>query len=121
MQLYLKRVARKHGARVYAEMHEVLDPLEEANVAIRTYSRLVGPRVLIGNDGTICHSQSDRELIHERYGIEVDEISVIPHGPYDHYGEPMDKAKARELLGIEEEHVLLFFGLLGFFFRTLGP
>ncbi|MEM0203516.1 MAG: glycosyltransferase [Archaeoglobaceae archaeon] len=48
-------------------------------------------------------------MISKAYKIPSSKISVIPHGIYDHY-ERVENAK--ELLGIKEDFVILFFGLI---------
>jgi len=60
----------------------------------------------------IVHSNSDRFLVAERYKIDPIKIHVIPHGLYDHYGKVIDSKKAKELLSIKEEFVILSFGLI---------
>ncbi len=94
---------------IVLEFHEVLDPLEKAIFPIRIYSTLIGRLVRKFATCFVVHSQSDKELISKAYGIPKNKISVIPHGLYDHY-ERVENAK--ELLDLEENFVILFFGLL---------
>lgn len=108
----VRNEARKAGAKVMVEMHEALDPLEQANLLIRTYAQVVGRRLLKGNDGYITHSESDRKLVADHYGIDAGSIAVVPHGSYDHYGGQLPVEQARAALGITEPHVILFFGLI---------
>jgi glycosyltransferase involved in cell wall biosynthesis len=108
----LRKAARKAGARVIVEMHEALDPLEQASLLIRTYASVVGRRLVKGNDVYITHSEADRALVADHYGIDKSAIAVVPHGSYDHYGGHVPTADARAALNIAEAHVVLFFGLI---------
>ncbi|MEM0265816.1 MAG: glycosyltransferase [Archaeoglobaceae archaeon] len=94
---------------IILEFHEVVDPLENAILPIRAYSRLMGRLVRRLANHYVVHSQADKELISNIYRIPEQRISIIPHGLYDHY-ERIEKAK--ELLGIKEKFVILFFGLI---------
>lgn len=94
---------------VVIEFHEVIDPLENSILPIRLYSKVMGKIVRKLSDHYVVHSKADKELISRVYKIPIDKISVIPHGIYDHYSK-LDKAKDR--LGIKENFVILFFGLL---------
>ena len=96
---------------VVVEFHEVVDPLEYSILPIRAYSRVAGRLVRGLAAHFVVHSPADRELIGKAYGIERERITVIPHGIYDHY-ERIPKDEARAAIGVEEEFVILFFGLL---------
>ncbi len=94
---------------IILEFHEVVDPLENAILPIRIYSRLMGRLVRKLASHYVVHSQADKEAISKIYRIPEQRISIIPHGLYDHY-ERIEKAK--ELLGIKEKFIILFFGLI---------
>ncbi len=94
---------------VVIEFHEVVDPLENSIVPIKLYSKFMGKIVRKLANHYVVHSKSDRELISQVYGIPINVISVIPHGIYDHYRKV---EKAKEKLGIKENFIILFFGLL---------
>ncbi|ADB57580.1 glycosyltransferase [Archaeoglobus profundus] len=91
------------------EFHEVIDPLESSILPIRIYSRVVGKVIRKLADHYVVHSEMGKKLIGRVYGISLDKISVIPHGLYDHYKRVEG---AKEKLGIKENFVILFFGLL---------
>ena len=94
---------------IVIEFHEVVDPLENSILPIRVYSRLMGKLIRKFATHYVVHSEVDKILISKIYGIPDQCTTVIPHGVYDHY-ERFENAK--EKLGISEEFVILFFGLL---------
>lgn len=96
---------------VIIEYHEVVDPLEQSIVPIRLYAKIMGRMVRRFADHVVVHSQADMRLVQQMYRIPPDRISIIPHGLYDQYP-LLERSTARATLGIREEHVILFFGLL---------
>lgn len=113
MQVFLKLVNRWGvGARIILEMHEVVDPLEESILPIRLYSRLVGRRLVQGLDAYTTQSQFDKTQVAKVYHIKEDMVSVVPIGLYEDYKQPMDSALSKEELGIKEQFVILYFGLI---------
>ncbi len=112
MHLLLKLMAWALKSRLIIEFHEVVDPLEESILPIRMYSRLMGTILRKNLDAYIVHSTSDKFKVAERYKIAPQKIHVIPHGLYDHYGGVMENRKAKEILSIKEEYVILTFGLI---------
>jgi glycosyltransferase involved in cell wall biosynthesis len=113
MQLMLKLFAGLiHKPKVIIEFHEVVDPFEESILPIRLYSKITGKLLRRNLDAYITHSESDKQLISRRYVIPPEKIHVIPHGLYDQYGELLDIKKARKKLSINEEFVILSFGLI---------
>jgi glycosyltransferase involved in cell wall biosynthesis len=96
---------------IVIEFHEVVDPLERSILPIRIYSKLMGRVIRRLASWYVVHSNSDKELISTNYGIEKETITVIPHGLYDHY-QKMERTVAKSTLGVREEFVILFFGLL---------
>jgi glycosyltransferase involved in cell wall biosynthesis len=93
------------------EFHEVVDPIEEKNIFLRRYSRGIGWLIRKLASHFVVHSESDRSLVAASYRIPMDQLTVIPHGLYDQY-QKIDAAEARSRLGIREDFVILFFGLL---------
>ncbi len=113
MQLIVLLAARLAGARVVVEFHEVVDPLEEAILPIRAYSRITGRLLARWADGYITHSNSDKDLVVEHYNVSPSRVHVIPHGLYDQYGPALDRKKSKKSLGIDpDEFVILSFGLI---------
>jgi len=96
---------------IIIEFHEVVDPFEHSILPIRAYSRVMGWAIREFAAHFVVHSEADREIISRIYGIKREKIAVIPHGIYDHY-EKLPKEEARASLGIKEDFVILFFGLL---------
>lgn len=99
------------GIKVIIELHEVVDPLEEAIFPIRLYSRLMGRLITGSGDAFITHSEEDKQRISEKYRLDPARIFAVPLGLYDHHA-PLNKLESRRVLKIVEENVLLFFGLI---------
>jgi glycosyltransferase involved in cell wall biosynthesis len=113
MHLLLKLFASYlHKPKIIIEFHEVVDPFEESLLPIRLYSKITGKFLRKNLDAYITHSESDKQLVAKRYSITPEKIHVILHGLYDQYGELLDIKDAREKLSINEEFVILFFGLI---------
>lgn len=110
MYLFLQLLA---GKRIFTviDFHEPVDPLEDASLPLRLYARITGRMVRTLANGYVAHTHFDRDLIVARYHIPVEEVIIIPHGLYDQYAH-IEQQEARKQLGIEEEYVILFFGLL---------
>jgi glycosyltransferase involved in cell wall biosynthesis len=98
--------------KIIIEFHEVVDPFEDSILPIRAYSRFMGKLLRKDLSAYITHSESDKELIAQRYNIDPGSIYVIPHGLYDQYGTPFESNTAKEQLSINEEFVVLSFGLI---------
>ncbi|MGA9139544.1 MAG: glycosyltransferase [Methanocella sp.] len=111
MLISLMNTFRK--AKVIIEFHEVVDPLEESILPIRLYSRVMGRWLIRRSDAYVTHSESDRKLLAEKYGMDIGRIHVLPMGLYDHHRR-MDPAEARQALGagIDAENIILSFGLI---------
>ena len=113
MQIFLKLVnSLGVKAKMILEMHEVVDPLEESILPIRLYSRVVGRRLVRGLDAYTTKSHFNKTQVAQMYGISDDMISVVPHGLYEDYELAPDQAQSRRELGIAEEFVILYFGLI---------
>ncbi|HON81826.1 MAG TPA: glycosyltransferase family 4 protein [Methanoregulaceae archaeon] len=110
MYLFLQVLTRKRVFTVI-DFHEPVDPLEDATLPLRMYARITGRMVRELADGYVAHTLYDRDLIVKRYGILPEEVAIIPHGLYDQYAS-IKTDEARRRLGIREEYVILFFGLL---------
>jgi len=110
MYLVIELLNKLSGKKpIIIEFHEVVDPLESSILPIRIYSRIMGKLIRKLASHYVVHSEADRRLISRVYKIPEERISTIPHGIYDHY-EKVEDAKRK--LGIDEEFVVLFFGLL---------
>ena len=93
------------------EFHEVIDPLENSILPIKLYSRMMGRLVRGFAAHYVVHSSTDLELVSRAYSIPREKITVIPHGIYDHYPK-LDREKAKDILGIHDDFLIMFFGLL---------
>ncbi|VVB89942.1 D-inositol-3-phosphate glycosyltransferase [uncultured archaeon] len=111
MLLFLKIVGYFMKSKLIIEFHEVIDPMEEAFLPLRLYSGFMGRLLRKNAQAYITHSEPDKKLIAARYGILPEKIHVIPHGLYDQY-ERINKKTAREKLKIDDEFVILSFGLI---------
>ncbi|MDH7509815.1 MAG: glycosyltransferase [Methanolinea sp.] len=96
---------------VIIEYHEVVDSLEQSILPVRIYSRVTGRIVRSLATHFVVHSGADRNLVMDVYHIPREKITIIPHALYDQYP-VLGKEVARRNLGITEETVILFFGLL---------
>jgi glycosyltransferase involved in cell wall biosynthesis len=110
MYLFLQILNRKRTFTAI-DFHEPVDPLEDASLPLRIYSRIAGRLVRACASGYVTHTRHDRDLIVQRYHIPTEEVVIIPHGLYDQYVH-IDPVEARKRLGIREEYVIIFFGLL---------
>lgn len=106
------RILRALRVRVVWTVHNLghHDQREADTRSVRIHHRLVGIA-----DAVICHCEAAREAAVVTYGLrsrDRDKLHVIPHGNYvDVYGPAVDRAAARERLGIPPDaRVLLFVG-----------
>ena len=112
MHLVLKFLARVIDSKIIIEFHEVVDPLEDSFLPIRLYSSIMGKILRKNVVAYIAHSESDRQMIAQRYDIDVQKIHIIPFGLFNHHGKPIDYHLAKKSLEINEEFVILSFGLI---------
>lgn len=113
MQLLLAITNRlKIKARLILEMHEIVDPLEESILPIRLYSRIMGRLLMSNVDAFTVHSTSVKSQVAQTYHINPGKVFVVPHGLYDVYYQAHDRQVSMGELGIEEEFVVLYFGLI---------
>lgn len=80
--LLLIGVARRMGARVVIEFHEVQDVGETAIPLTTSYVNLLAPRLLRAADAAVAHSEWDRAALSQRYGMHGLPVALVPHGPY---------------------------------------
>lgn len=81
--LLLVAAARRLGAKVVIEWHEVQDTGEARIPGVTRYVSALMGRLLAKVDGHIVHSEFDLNLLRATYGI-VGPVQIVPHGPYDH-------------------------------------
>ncbi len=84
--LALAWLAKRAGARLVVEFHEVQDVGEARLPLVRHYTR-AGMRLLLSRtDAVVVHSEFDRLALRDIYPQLADlPIEVIPHGPYADY------------------------------------
>ena len=113
MYLCIAMFLRLRKIPLIMEFHEVVDPLEDAILPIRIYSRVMGRMIRGLCTRYIVHSAHDQALIAEKYGIKPYNIEIVPIGLFDQYPH-LDTGTARRKLGIPSEYskVILFFGLI---------
>jgi glycosyltransferase involved in cell wall biosynthesis len=82
--LALAILARRRGARVVMEWHEVQDTGEARIPGVTRYVR-AAMRVLASKvDAHVVHSHYDLELLQRAYDLDPRAVTFVPHGPYDH-------------------------------------
>lgn len=79
-------LAKRAGARLVVEFHEMQDVGEASLPLVSRYVR-AGMRFLLGRaDAVVVHSEFDRRELRKAYPQLADmPIKVIPHGPYAHH------------------------------------
>jgi len=118
--LRLARQAKRRGAKVVMEWHEVQDTGEARIPGVTRYVSSAMRRLLRQVDAHVVHSTYDLEMLEEAYGITASGTSatVIPHGPYDHVRDaapdpvPATVGADTELELETEPFNLLFFGVI---------
>lgn len=108
------RLLRVLGVRVVWTVHNLghHERLGDGGQDMRVHKRLVGIA-----DAVICHCDAAADAVTHEYGLaERDrrKLHVIPHGNYVHaYGPLVDRATARDRLGLPADaRILLFVGAI---------
>ena len=96
---------RKHGVKVISIVDNAL-PHEP-----HFYDKPLTRWFLRKNDGVVAMAEAVKNDI---LGLDPQaRVKLMPHPMYDHFGEPVDPAQARQGLGLPADaRVLLFFGLI---------
>ena len=84
--LALAWLARRRGARVVVEWHEVQDTGEARVPGTVRYVRALVGLLLRMTDAHVVHSRHDHDALAAAYGLDPATMTVVPHGPYDHVG-----------------------------------
>jgi glycosyltransferase involved in cell wall biosynthesis len=82
--LLLSWLARRQGAAVVLELHETQDSGEAALPLLPRYGRFVLRRLLRNASGVVLHSEFDRQLVEDAFGLGDLPVVIAPHGPYSH-------------------------------------
>ena len=106
------RTLSKTGCPVFIEMHEVIDQNDSRIPLVSSASKVLGKRILDKATKVIVHSDSDRGLVLQHYGIKKEKMRVIPLANNSKFGDRLELEDARGRLGISHSKVLLFFGLI---------
>lgn len=81
--LVLAIAARLLGAKVIIEFHEAQD-VGEARLPFATwYTSMLGRSLLRFSAAQLVHSQFDRHLVEDRYGLKGN-VTMVPHAGYDY-------------------------------------
>jgi len=113
MELFLALANRmKIKTKLILEMHEVVDPLEESILPVRLYSRLAGRMIMKRADAFTTQSSSAKNQVAQIYKLGEKRIFVVPVGLYQDYQRVSDKSTCKAELGIEEEFIILYFGMI---------
>jgi glycosyltransferase involved in cell wall biosynthesis len=83
--LLLAWLARRSGATLVIEFHEILDVGEARLPLAGRYARWVMNRLLTQAKAVVVHSEHDRAAIQHAYRLDGVPVAVIGVGPYDHY------------------------------------
>ncbi len=105
--LLLAIIARLLGARVVIEFHEVLDTGEARVAGVEAYVKRFLPCLLQLAAGFVVHSEYDRALLEQNYGLRNRPVSLIALGPFDQYAASEKKRDA-----LEDCCNLLYFGVI---------
>jgi len=109
-------LARRRGAVVILEVHEAQD-VGEMNVPLAgQYVRKLFPVLVRMCAAVVVHSEFDRALVDEHFGLQGKPVVVIPHGPYTlPVGERTTLSEAG-LPGVADDEYrvcrLLYFGII---------
>ncbi|WP_128379376.1 glycosyltransferase [Streptomyces cavernae] len=107
----LALIARRLGARVIVEFHEVLDPGEARLRFARVYVRRFMGLLLSRASGFVVHSQYDADRLRNAYPIGGRPLVKVPHGPYDHL-QQTSQASSGPIAASPGVCNLLYFGVL---------
>lgn len=112
MYLWMGLALKRNHIPLILEYHEVVDTLEDRILPISIYARILGKLIRNLASAYIVHSEADKNLVAQRYRIDPEKITVMPHGLYDTYA-VLNKSDAKRELGLaDDKRVILFFGLL---------
>ena len=87
-------LAKRAGARLVIEFHEVQD-VGEASLPLTSWYTRAGMRLLLSRvDAVVVHSEFDRRALQNTYPQIADHpVEVIPHGPFANHA-PLEEVSA---------------------------
>lgn len=113
MELFLALVnSLSIKSKLVLELHEIVDPLEAGKLVLRLYSRIMGRLIMNRAAAFVVHSATVKTQVIQVYHLSENKVFVIPHGVYDSYFQEYTQESARKELGIKEEFVVLYFGMI---------
>ena len=80
--LLLASLARRAGAVIVLEVHEAQDVSEMGMPLADRYVRRAFPLLMRQCAAVVVHSEFDRRLVEDHFGVHGKPVVVIPHGPY---------------------------------------
>jgi glycosyltransferase involved in cell wall biosynthesis len=92
--LLIATLARRRGAKVVVEWHEVQDTGEARIPGVVRYVQLAMRALLRRVDAHVVHSAFDSAALQQVYGLDPATVTTVPHGPYDHVVEGPARAAA---------------------------
>lgn len=109
----LAAAARRLGIRVVIEVHESQDTGEAAMPLAAKYVKLFAPMLFKMTSEFFVHTEYDKQLMQETYGIAANRCRIVP---VVNYGVGVE-TKAEEIVAVEERDPnapieLLYFGVL---------
>jgi glycosyltransferase involved in cell wall biosynthesis len=108
--LLLALIARRLGARVVIEFHEVQDPGEAAMPLAHAYVRLIAPLIVHLAQGFVVHSENDANLLQGSYNLQQRPVTVAPVASLLH-SQPVNKEKEHRMAPASCCN-LLYFGVI---------
>jgi len=113
MQLLIALVSRLClKANLIVQLHEVAEPLEMGSLPIRLLSKRISSVIMALADGYTTHSRAVAAEAIDKYHLNSENVFTIPFGVYDSYGPSLPMQEARAELKIEQEFVVLYFGMI---------
>lgn len=106
------KALRKIQCPTFIEMHEVLDQNDSKVPLVPLVSKYLGKKLLLGAHRVVVHSESDRKLVSKHFKIEQDTLTIVPLANNSKAVVKVSQEEARKKLGISQEKVVLFFGLI---------
>ncbi len=94
------------------QLHEVAEPLEMGYQPLRLLSKHASGAIMSLADAHTTHSEAVAAEAILTYHLSARNVFTIPFGTYDSYGPPLPMLQARASLGIQQEFVMLFFGMI---------
>ena len=91
--------------RLILTVHDVNPFSKKTNFFIKRWCLFLADKIIVHNEF------SKKQLI--KYGLNLNKISVVPHGNYLDYIKPKtNKIVAKEKFGLQNKKVIMFFGMI---------